>query len=89
MTEPFENIELLELSAWESLIQSDEWKVYINLCEEHKEYLKNMCLKSVSIADFHNAVRYQSKYEDVDKQISLMRERIKQLRDVKAGGKNG
>jgi len=78
--EPFENPQLLELSTWESLIQSDNWKVYLKLCEDHKVYLTKECLRCVLKADFHNAVCYAAKVEDVDKKIALVTARMKELR---------
>jgi len=83
--EPFETPQLYELSTWEALIKSDEWQVYLKLCEDHKEYLTKQCLICVLKADFHNAVCYAAKVEDVDKKIALVTSRMKELR---IGGSN-
>jgi hypothetical protein len=78
--EPFETSQLYELSTWETLIKSDEWQVYLKLCEDHKEYLTKQCLICVLKADFHNAVCYAAKVEDVDKKIDLVKQSLKKLR---------
>lgn len=85
MEEPFKNAQIYELSTWESLVKSDEWKLYLKLCEDHKEHLVKECLMYVRKGDFHNAVRAEAKVEDVDKKIDLVKQGLKKLR---IGGKD-
>ena len=75
-----------ELASWERLIRSDEWRLYLELLEDHKVYLIKECLKCVSKQDFHNAVRCEAKVEDVEKQTALIKPILKGLRE---GGKDG
>ena len=88
--EPFENPQLHELATWESLITSENWKVYLKLCKDHKECLVKECYKSVLKADFHNAVCYAAKAEDVEKQLNLITARMGELRreGAKDAGQN-
>jgi len=74
---------LFELSTWENLIRSDEWKVYLDLLKDHKEHLTKEVLRYVAKEDFHNAVRAEAKIEDLGKIIDLVDARIK---DLKTGG---
>ena len=85
MTEPFKNPEAEDLSKWESLIGSDDWRVLLELKEKRKVFLTKECLRCVLKADFHNAVCYAAKVEDVDKKIALVTSRMKELR---IGGSN-
>ena len=78
--EPFENPQLLELATWESLIHSDNWSVYRKLLDDHKAQLTKDCLRYVSEANFHNAVRCQAKVEDVGRIKALIDEQLKELR---------
>ena len=84
--EPFKNPQLYELATWESLIKSDEWRVYLKLLEDHKKSLTKEILRCVAKADFHNAVRYEAKVEDVDKTIALV---MKGLTKLRIGGLDG
>ena len=84
--EPFKDPELFELSTWETLVKTDEWKYYLVLLDDHKEYLTKECLRYIAKQDFHNAVRSEAKVEDMEKIIDLVMARLKQLR---IGGDNG
>ena len=78
--EPFKDLKEQELSNLESLVNSDDWKAYLDLQERHKAYLTKQCLICVLKADFHNAVCHAAKVEDVDKQIALLKKRMAELR---------
>lgn len=78
--EPFESEQIHELKTWERLIRSEEWQVYLKIQEDHREYLRDECLRSVAKADFHSAVRYEAKAEDLVKQIDLVKSRLAKLR---------
>ena len=84
--EPFETPQLHELATWESLIQSDAWRLYLKLLEDHKQHLTGECLRCVAKEDFHNAVRHEAKVEDLGKIIDLVKSRLTKLR---TGGNNG
>ena len=78
--EPFKNPEAEDLSKWESLIGSDDWRILLELKEKRKVFLTKECLRCVLKADFHNAVCYAAKVEDVDKEISLIKKGLSKLR---------
>lgn len=80
MSEPFKNPEAEELSKWESLINSDDWRILLELKEKRKVYLTKECLRCVLKADFHSAVCYAAKVEDVDKEIGLIKQGLTKLR---------
>ena len=84
--EPFESEQIREIKTWERLIRSEEWQVYLKLCEDHKAYLRDECLRRVGEADFHSAVRYEAKAEDLGKLIDLVKSRLSKLR---TGGQDG
>ena len=73
--------QLHELKTWESLIQSEGWQVYLKLKEDHKKHLVAECLRCVANGDFHNAVRHEAKVEDVEKELGLIRQGLKKLRE--------
>ena len=78
--EPFESEQIHELKTWKRLIQSEEWQLYLKIQEDHKAYLRDECLRSVAKADFHSAVRYEAKAEDLGKVIDLIKTRLAVLR---------
>jgi len=80
MTEPFKSPEAEDLAKWESLIDSDDWRILLELKEKRKVYLTKECLRCVLKADFHSAVCYAAKVEDVDKEIGLIRKGLTKLR---------
>jgi len=85
MPEPFESAQIYEKATWESLIKSDEWQVYLKLCEDHKKHLTDECLMYVRKNDLHDAVRCEAKVEDMGKLIDLVKQGLKKLREETNG----
>ncbi len=81
--ETFKDPELFELSTWETLVRTDEWKYFVGLLKDHKDHCERQVLISVAKQDFHSAVRYEAKAEDTGKLLDLVDGRIKHLRKPK------
>ena len=79
--EDFKTPELFELSVWQALVRTDEWKVYLDLLKSHRDTMNKEALKCVAKSDFHNAVRYEAKAEDTVSLINLVEKRIQDLKN--------
>ena len=78
MPEP--KLEPNEFATWKSLIQSDDWKVYRDLLEEHKNHLNNQALLELEKREFEKAFAYRIRAIEANKWLQLVGERLTELR---------
>lgn len=71
---------LLELEAWQNIIHSDDWRFFLRLMIQHKEYLQSSSNGFLRNHEDRKACEELAKLDDCNKIVSLVSTRIEELR---------
>lgn len=80
------NNPLFELDAWQNIIHSEDWRVFLKLLEKHKVYLQDRVNNYLAEHKDREAGEELAKLRDCTKLVSLVSSTISELR--KRGEKN-
>lgn len=84
--EPFENTELHEISFWQDLIKSEDWKYFKNILDTHKEHLNKQVVLLVRSKKHEDASYFAARAEECEKILQLVEGRLAELKTAKSEG---
>ena len=70
---------ILQYEAWQSIINSPNWKYFRGLVEEHVNFLNKQTCIAVRSEKFNEAMKHQAKADDWIKVLSSADKRLKEL----------
>jgi len=69
-----------EIDAWENIIHSESWAVYVRFLREHIIYLQREMNKKVEDRDFYGACESLGAIRDSQKMLDAVTKRLENLR---------
>ena len=76
---------LYELEAWQEIIHSEGWRVFIKLLKTHQDYLQSQVNFYLEKHEDRKAGEELAKINDCKKIAGLVKNRIEELRKPKGG----
>jgi len=70
-----------ELDAWQDILHSGSWLVFVYLLRNHKDFLQTQANKYLAMHEDRKAGEELAKMKDCDKLLSLVSARIAELRN--------
>ena len=78
---------LFELNSWQDIIHSEGWRVFVKLLKTHQDYLQGQVNSFLRKKQYDDAYAFLAKMDDCQKILSLVQNRISEIR--KGGEQNG
>lgn len=78
MPEP--RLEPNEFATWKNLINSDDWRTYRELLNDHKDHLNQQALLELEKREFEKAFAYRLRAVEAMKWLQLVDVRLAELR---------
>ena len=78
MNEPKYDLSILD--TWRDIINSDGWKLFLDLLEDHQDYLEEQVLIAVKCKDFDRASDMSSRADECRKILQLVSSRLDELK---------
>lgn len=71
---------LLELDSWQNIIHTEDWRVFLKLLKSHQDYLQTKVNSLLEKHEDRSAGEELAKLNDCSKIISLVQNRIAEIR---------
>jgi hypothetical protein len=71
---------ILEFEAWQNIIHSEDWRVFVRVLKTHKEYLQGRVNRHLEKHEDRKAGEELAKMRDCDNLLKLVETRIAELR---------
>lgn len=85
--EPKDNESIFVYDTWKDIVNSDGWKYFKDLLEDHRDYLQEQVLISVSRRKFDEASDFSARADECSKILSLVDSRLADLKKEMDNGR--
>lgn len=76
---------LLELSSWQNLVHTEDWRVFVKLLKTHQDYLQGKVNSHLIKHEDRKAGEELAKLNDCKKILSLVQNRINEINKEMGG----
>ena len=80
---PIQDNRILELDTWNDIIQSEGWRYFKDLLDEHIEYLNSQVLFNIDSRQYEKASEFRARAKECNAILSAVGNRLAVLKKQK------